>query len=218
MNWIVDVLMVFGAYLLGSIPSAVWIGKTFYGVDVREHGSKNAGSTNTIRVLGLKPGLVVFVMDMLKGFLAVNLVHLSYFLVPRTADFVNLQLVLGISAVLGHIFPVFAQFRGGKGVATLFGLVMAIHPYPTLVCFGIFLLSLFITKYVSLSSMIAGFTFPILVMFVFKTSIPSLVIFSMTVSILLLFTHQKNIERLLRRQENKATFLRRRRRRMMDED
>lgn len=218
MNWIVDVLMLIGAYLLGSIPSAVWIGKTFYGVDVREHGSRNAGSTNTIRVLGLKPGLVVFVMDMVKGFLAVNLVHLSYFLVPRTVDFVNLQLILGIAAVLGHIFPLFAQFRGGKGVATLFGLVMAIHPYPTLVCFGIFLLTLFITKYVSLSSMVAGFTFPILVMFVFKTSIPSLVIFSMTVSILLLFTHQKNIERLLRRQENKATFLKRRRRRMMDEE
>ncbi|HEX3009415.1 MAG TPA: glycerol-3-phosphate 1-O-acyltransferase PlsY [Bacteroidales bacterium] len=217
MNWMVDVLMVVGAYLLGSIPSAVWIGKTFYGVDVREHGSKNAGSTNTIRVLGLAPGLVVFVMDMVKGFLAVNLVHLSYFLVPRTVDFVNLQLVLGISAVLGHIFPVFAQFRGGKGVATLFGLVMAIHPYPTLVCFGIFLLTLFVTKYVSLSSIVAGFTFPILVMFVFKTTIPSLIIFSMTVSILLLFTHQKNIERLVRRQENKATFLKRRRRHMIDE-
>lgn len=217
MNWIVDVLMIIGAYLLGSIPSAVWIGKAFYGVDVREHGSKNAGSTNTIRVLGLKPGLVVFAMDMIKGFLAVNLVHLSYFLVPRTVDFVNLQLLLGIFAVLGHIFPVFAQFRGGKGVATLFGLVMAIHPYPTLICFGIFLLTLFITEYVSLSSLVAGFTFPILVMFVFKTSIPSLIIFSMIVSILLLFTHQKNIERLLRRQENKATFLKRRRRNRMEE-
>jgi len=211
MNWIVDILMVIGAYLLGSIPSAVWIGKTFYGVDVREHGSKNAGSTNTIRVLGLKPGLVVFVMDMLKGFIAVNLVHLSSFLVPRTVDFVNLQLLLGVAAVIGHIFPVFAQFRGGKGVATLFGLVMAINPLPTLVCFGIFILTLVITKYVSLSSMVAGFTFPILVMFVFKTSIPSLIIFSMTVSILLLLTHQKNIERLVRRQENKATFLKRRR-------
>jgi glycerol-3-phosphate acyltransferase PlsY len=211
MNWIVDILMVIGAYLLGSIPSAVWIGKTFYGVDVREHGSKNAGSTNTIRVLGLKPGLVVFVMDMLKGFIAVNLVHLSSFLVPRTVDFVNLQLLLGVAAVVGHIFPVFAQFRGGKGVATLFGLVMAINPLPTLVCFGIFILTLVITKYVSLSSMVAGFTFPILVMFVFKTSIPSLIIFSMTVSILLLLTHQKNIERLVRRQENKATFLKRRR-------
>ena len=217
MNWIVDVLMIIGAYLLGSIPSAVWIGKAFYGVDVREHGSKNAGSTNTIRVLGLKPGLVVFVMDMIKGFLAVNLVHLSYFLVPRTVDFVNLQLLLGIFAVLGHIFPVFAQFRGGKGVATLFGLVMAIHPYPTLICFGIFLLTLFITEYVSLSSLVAGFTFPILVMFVFKTSIPSLIIFSMIVSILLLFTHQKNIERLLRRQENKATFLKRRRRNRLED-
>lgn len=217
MNWIVDVLMIIGAYLLGSIPSAVWIGKAFYGVDVREHGSKNAGSTNTIRVLGLKPGLVVFGMDMVKGFLAVNLVHLSYFLVPRTVDFVNLQLLLGIFAVLGHIFPVFAQFRGGKGVATLFGLVMAIHPYPTLICFGIFLLTLFITEYVSLSSLIAGFTFPILVMFVFKTSVPSLIIFSMIVSILLLFTHQKNIERLLRRQENKATFLKKRRRNRMEE-
>jgi acyl phosphate:glycerol-3-phosphate acyltransferase len=211
MNWMVDLLMVVGAYLLGSIPSAVWIGKTFYGIDVREHGSGNAGSTNTIRVLGIKPGLVVFLMDMLKGLLAVNLVFLSSYLIPRTADFINLQLLLGLAVVVGHIFPIFAQFRGGKGVATLFGLVMAIHPYPTLICFGIFILTLLITKYVSLSSMIAGFTFPILVMFVFRTSVPSLIIFSMTVSILLLLTHQKNIERLLRREENKANFLKRRR-------
>lgn len=211
MNWTLDLLMVVGAYLLGSIPSAVWIGKTFYGVDVRDHGSGNAGSTNTIRVLGIRPGLVVFLLDMLKGYLAVNLVLFSSYLIPRTVDFVNFQLMLGVAVVLGHIFPVFAQFRGGKGVATLFGLVMAIHPYPTLVSFGVFILTLLITKYVSLSSMVAGFTFPILVMFVFKTSVPSLIIFSMTVSILLLLTHQKNIERLLRREENKANFLRRRR-------
>jgi acyl phosphate:glycerol-3-phosphate acyltransferase len=211
MSWIFELLMVIGAYLLGSIPSAVWIGKTFYGIDVREHGSGNAGSTNTIRVLGLKPGLVVFAMDMLKGFIAVSLIYFSSNFIPRTADFVNFQLLLGVAVVLGHIFPLFAQFRGGKGVATLFGVVMAIHPYPTLVCFGIFILTLVITKYVSLSSMIAGFTFPILVMFVFRTTVPSLIIFSMTVSILLLLTHQKNIERLIRKEESKAKFLKRRR-------
>lgn len=214
MGWIADLAMVIGAYLLGSIPSAVWIGKTFYGIDVRNHGSGNAGATNTIRVLGIKPGLVVFVMDMFKGFLAVNLPHLSSYLVPRTTDFVNLQLLLGITVVIGHIFPLFAQFRGGKGVATIFGLVMAIHPYPTLVCFGIFVVTLLLTKYVSLSSMIAGFAFPILVMFVFRTSITSLIIFSMCISILLLLTHQKNIERLIRREENKASFLKRKSNRM----
>jgi len=200
-------LIVFIAYLLGSIPTSIIISKKFYNIDIREHGSGNAGATNTIRVLGWKAGIIVFVVDVLKGWLAVNLVRLTNFYIPDTGDYINFQLLLGIAAIIGHIFPIFAEFKGGKGVATLFGFILAISPTATLICAGIFIIVLLITKYVSLSSMIAGIAFPIVLIFVVKTTTQSLIIFSIFVSILLLFTHQKNIERLLRKQENKALFL-----------
>ncbi len=204
------------AYFLGSIPTSVWIGKRLYGIDVREHGSKNAGSTNSIRILGWKAGLFVLAFDIFKGFLAVNLIRLTDYYIPQTGDYINFQLLLGIAAILGHIFPVYVGFRGGKGVATLLGFVLAIDPYTTLICIGVFVMTLILTKYVSLSSMIAGFSFPVLVIFVFKTTTPSLVLFSLIVSVLLLFTHQKNIERLLRNEENKALFLMSKRRREVE--
>ncbi len=195
------------AYLLGSIPTSVWIGRIFYNVDIRQHGSKNAGSTNAIRILGWKPGLTVLAFDIFKGWLAVNLVHLTDYYIPETGDFINFQLLLGIAAIMGHVFPVYVGFKGGKGVATLVGFILAIDPNTTLVCLGVFVVTLIITKYVSLSSMVAGFSFPFIVIFIFKTTTPSLVIFSLIISVLLLFTHQKNIERLLRKEENKANFL-----------
>lgn len=204
------------AYLIGSIPTSVWIGKSFFGIDVREHGSKNAGATNAMRILGWKAGLAVLVVDVLKGWMAVNLIHITNFYIPQTGDFIEFQLLLGIAAILGHIFPVYVGFRGGKGVATLFGLVLAINPEPTLICIGVFIITLVVTKYVSLSSMIAGFTFPAMVIFVFKTTTPSLVLFSLIIALLLLFTHQKNIERLLRREEKKALFLMSKRRRELE--
>jgi acyl phosphate:glycerol-3-phosphate acyltransferase len=210
MSLVIKILLIIIAYLLGSIPSSVWIGKRFYGVDVREHGSGNAGFTNTVRVLGWKAGLPVFLADILKGYLAVTLLRVFSVYIPGTADFVNFQLILGASAVLGHIFPVYVGFRGGKGVATLLGLLLAIQPQPTLICIGIFVFVFLTTRYVSLSSMIAGISFPILIIFVFQTTISSLVIFSMIVSILLLLTHQKNIERLLNREESRARIIRKR--------
>jgi glycerol-3-phosphate acyltransferase PlsY len=195
------------AYLVGSVPTSVWIGRAFFGIDVRQHGSKNAGSTNAMRVLGWKAGLSVLVIDIFKGWLAVNLIHLTNYYIPETGDFVEFQLLLGLAAIIGHIFPVYVGFRGGKGVATLFGLVLAINPEPTLMCIGVFVITLILTKYVSLSSMIAAFAFPILVIFVFKDTTPSLVLFSLMLAVLLLFTHQKNLERLLRKQERKVLFL-----------
>jgi glycerol-3-phosphate acyltransferase PlsY len=201
-------IALFGAaYIIGSIPNAVWIGKVLYGIDVREHGSKNAGATNTIRVLGWKAGLPVFILDALKGCIAVSLARIYGYYSPGTNDFVTLQVFLGAFAVVGHIFPVFANFKGGKGVASLFGMILAIVPLPTLLALGIFLITLFITRYVSLSSIVSGFAFPLLIMFVFKTTMQSLIIFSLIVTVLLLLTHQKNIERLIRREESKATFL-----------
>src|SRR5687768_13215686 len=119
------------AYLLGSIPSAVWIGKRFYGIDVREFGSGNAGATNTFRVLGKKAGIPVLLIDIFKGWLAVQLAYLSSYRID-SVEFVNLELVLGIAALIGHIFPVYVGFRGGKGIATLLGVVIGVHPYAAL--------------------------------------------------------------------------------------
>jgi glycerol-3-phosphate acyltransferase PlsY len=203
MEWVWKLLSIVLAYLMGSIPTAVWVGKIFYNIDVREHGSKNAGATNTIRVLGARAGLPVFFIDMLKGYAAVRLLYLTDFYIPETGDFVNFQLALGLAALIGHIFPVFADFRGGKGVASLAGIVLALHPLATLFTLLVFAIVLIITRFVSLSSMIAAFTFPITLVFFFSNTTPSLIIFSMIIAILLLFTHQKNIERLLKGEESK---------------
>lgn len=198
-------LLMILAYLLGSVPSAIWVGKRFYGLDVREHGSGNAGATNTFRVLGKKAGIPVLMMDILKGFLAVNLVFIqTKYLSDNIIPFTNLKLVFGFCAVLGHIFPVFAGFRGGKGIATLLGIILAVHPPAAFCAIGIFLLILLTTKYVSLGSICAGIAFPILVIFIFKTSVPSLIIFSSLVAVLIVITHQKNIERLRKNDENKT--------------
>ena len=207
MQLVVLISIIISAYLLGSIPTSVWVGKIFYGIDIREHGSGNAGATNTIRVLGWKAGLPVMIVDVLKGFAAVTLIRFVQSPPPGTDQFVNYQLMLGGAAVIGHIFPVFARFRGGKGVATLFGMVLAISPFSTMVCAGVFLITLFLTKYVSLSSILAGFTFPVAVIVIFNTSVISMAVFSIAVSVLLVLTHQKNIGRLLRKEESKATFL-----------
>ncbi len=193
------------AYLLGSVPSAIWVGKRFYGIDVREHGSGNAGATNTFRVLGKKAGIPVLLLDILKGFLAVKLAYLQTVYLPdNLVPFTNVKLAFGFAAVIGHIFPVFAGFRGGKGIATLLGLVLALHLQAALGALGIFMVVLLVTKYVSLGSMLAGISFPLFIVFVFKTKVPSLIIFSCVVAILIILTHQKNIERLLKHNENKT--------------
>ena len=199
------------AYLLGSVPSAVWIGKVFYGTDVREHGSGNAGATNTFRVLGKKAGIPVLLFDVLKGWLAVMLALVVTEAPVHSQDFVNIQLALGVAAVMGHIFPVFAGFRGGKGIATLFGVALAVHPWACLVAVGVFLLVFLATNYVSLGSISAGISLPFIVILLFKESVvPSMVVFSIMVAILILITHQKNIERLLRREESKIRLVKRR--------
>jgi glycerol-3-phosphate acyltransferase PlsY len=201
-----NILLLLGAYLIGSIPTAVWIGKFFYKIDVREYGSGNAGATNTFRVLGKKAGIPVLLIDVMKGFAAVYLAFLSPY-VPASTQFINLQLVLGIASLVGHIFPLFASFRGGKGIATLLGIVLAVHPYAAFISMGVFIVVLLISSYVSLSSMIAAIVFPVIVIVVFKTTVPSLIIFSILIAIMVLITHQKNIERLLRKEESKARLL-----------
>ncbi len=203
MDWILKFSAILFAYLLGSIPTSIWVGKVFYNIDIREHGSGNAGATNTFRILGAKAGFPVFFVDVMKGYAAVRLLYLTDFYIPETGDFVNFQLALGLAAMIGHIFPIFAGFRGGKGVATLTGIVLALHPMATLITFVIFVVTLILSKFVSLSSMVAAFTFPFTLIFVFSRTTPSLIIFSMIISILMLFTHQKNIERLFKGEEKK---------------
>jgi glycerol-3-phosphate acyltransferase PlsY len=185
------------AYLVGSIPTAVWWGKRFYGIDVREFGSGNAGATNTFRVLGKRAGIPVLTIDILKGILATSLAFISPFAFDTT-QFVNLELGLGIAALVGHVFPVFAGFRGGKGV------VICLTPLTSLLVLFVFLTVLILTKYVSLSSMLGGISFPFILHFVFHNHNETLLIFSIFVAILLVVTHKKNITRLLKRQESKT--------------
>jgi glycerol-3-phosphate acyltransferase PlsY len=186
------------AYLLGSIPAAVWIGKRFHNIDVRKHGSGNAGTTNVIRVLGWKTGIPVLLIDITKGWLAASLPVFFNLAGPESPQLINLQILAGMTAIVGHIFPVFAGFKGGKGVATVFGVLLALQPLLTLCSLGVFLAVLFLTGIVSVSSMSAGIAFPIFLLLVFGT--PSLVfkIFSVFVAIALLVTHRKNIGRIIR--------------------
>jgi acyl phosphate:glycerol-3-phosphate acyltransferase len=203
------VSLIVAAYLLGSIPTAVWLGKTFYGIDVRQYGSKNAGATNTFRTLGKKAGIPVMLIDITKGFLATNLVYFAKIYNVGTIDYVNFQLLLGLIAVVGHVFPVFANFKGGKGIATLLGMLLAIHTEAAVICMLIFIIVLLISKYVSLSSMITGFTFPLIMIFYFHEHVITLLIFGILVSILILITHQKNIERLIAGSESRANLFKR---------
>ena len=198
-------LLIVFAYLVGSIPSAVWLGKRFYKIDVREFGSGNAGATNTFRVLGKKAGIVVLVCDILKGSLSVLLAFLSSYNVNAN-QFVNLQLALGIAAVVGHVFPVFAGFRGGKGVATILGIVICLTPITSALGLIVFLTVLIVTRYVSLSSIMAGISYPILLKFILKNDNQTLFIFSIFVAILLVITHKKNISRLLKKQESRVNL------------
>ncbi len=206
MNILNTIEAFFAAYLLGSIPSAVWIGKWLHKTDVREHGSGNAGATNVIRVLGWKTGIPVLLIDLAKGWLATMLPVFLNAAEPETAMLTNLQIASGLFSITGHIFPLFAGFRGGKGVATMFGVLLALQPLLTLLCIGVFLLVLIITGIVSVSSMTAGIAFPVFLFLMFDT--PSVVfkVFSIIVAIALLLTHRKNIGRLLRGEEKKLNF------------
>ena len=201
------ILLVLLAYLTGSFPSAVWLGKVFYDTDVREYGSGNAGATNTFRVLGKRAGIPVLFMDILKGFLAVNYVYFISNLSSLNDElFFENQLAFGIAAVIGHLFPVYTGFRGGKGIATMLGLLIGLDHYAALFSFCIFVVVFLVSRYVSLASMIASLAFPFFVMILLSSTNDSLNLFAIFVPILSLITHQKNIERLIRREETKVSF------------
>lgn len=204
-----NITLLLAAYLFGSIPSAVWIGKVFFNTDVREYGSGNAGATNTFRVLGPKAGVPVLLMDIAKGWMAVQLATYFGEYMPATQQFINFKLTLGAAALLGHIFPVFAGFRGGKGVATLLGILWGVNPPAAVICMGVFLLFFLTTGYVSLGSMAAAVSFPFIVMWLLNETVTSMNVFAIAVPILVLVTHQKNIERLLKKTESRVYLFRR---------
>lgn len=208
-----EFLLIVLAYLVGSIPTSVWVSQHFFNIDIRDYGSGNAGATNTYRVLGPKWGTMVMVTDMIKGILAVKLALLLPEYADNEVNLQNLQTGLGLAAVVGHIFPIWADFRGGKGVATLFGLVLGISPWTALGCVAIFIAVLYLTRFVSLSSILASIAFPVFILVIFNVENPAYRIFAISVALMVLLTHQKNIGRLLSGSESKVPILKNRDRR-----
>jgi len=209
MDILIIAAFLLAAYLLGAIPTAVWVGKSFYGIDVRQHGSGNAGATNTFRVLGKKPGAFVMLADILKGWAATSLANVLVMLeVISPEKLILFKIIMGILAVIGHIFPVYVGFKGGKGVATLMGMVLAIQPVAALICLAIFMVVLLVSKYVSLGSMMAAIAFPLLLLLPrFHPDEPLLIVFGFILSLLVILTHKKNINRLLQGQESKIYLI-----------
>ncbi len=192
------------SYLLGSIPTAVWIGKYFFKLDVRDHGSGNAGATNTFRILGKKAGIPVLLIDVMKGWISVMLA--IWFLSPGDSPvlFENFRVLCGAAAVLGHVFPLFAGFRGGKGVATLLGVAIGMQPVAALCCIGLFLMVLILTKYVSLGSILASIFYGIFLLAIDRVHHDATIIFALTIPLLVIITHTKNIRRLFEGNENRT--------------
>ncbi len=205
-----EFLLIILAYLIGSIPTSVWVSKYFFDVDIRDYGSGNAGATNTYRVLGSKWGTIVMVVDVLKGVFATSLFLLIPFYMHDELERTNFMVGLGLAGVLGHIFPVFADFKGGKGVATLLGMVIAIQPIVAVCCVGVFLFFLFITRFVSLSSILASVAFAVFILFIWNEKEPLYRLFAVAVALMVIFTHQKNINRLLKGTESKVPILKHR--------
>jgi len=206
MNIFLSVVSLILAYIVGSVPTSVWAGKLFHGVDIREHGSGNAGATNTIRVLGWKTGVPVLIVDIAKGLAAAMLPTFLHAAIPDSSPMVVIQIACGMVSTAGHVFPVFAGFNGGKGVATTFGVLLALQPWATLTCAGVFIIVIMIGGYVSLASVIAGIMFPVFIFTIFNP--PSLVmkIFSVLIAVVLVITHEKNIVRLFRGEEKRFLY------------
>ena len=208
MNFEIIAIGVVLAYLIGSLPSSVWLGQAYFGIDVRNYGSGNAGATNTFRVLGKKAGITVMAMDIFKGLTAVTLatVWMQLGFIPE-AQIITFKIIFGICAVIGHIFPIYVGFRGGKGVATLLGMVLGIAPIIAGICVGVFMIVLLTTRYVSLGSILGTLAFPLTLWITnIQPHEPVLMYFGLAFSIVVIFTHKKNILRILNGTENKANF------------
>jgi glycerol-3-phosphate acyltransferase PlsY len=206
------------SYLVGSIPTSIIVSKLTRGIDIRDYGSGNAGGTNVMRVLGWKQGVLVIVLDALKGVLAVIVIaRLHYGSMPFANetpfdDFTLVQIIAGIAAVIGHVWTVFAGFRGGKGIATSLGMLLMITTVDMLVAVGVFIIVVSVSRYVSLGSIIAAIAVPLTLIIrenVFNVNIPNyntLLPFVILVSLLVIFTHRKNVVRLINGNEHKLSF------------
>lgn len=215
-NLIVVVIL---SYLAGSIPSSIIVSKLVKGIDIREHGSGNAGGTNVFRVLGWKWGVLVIILDALKGALAVIVIARLYLdsfpftNVTPFDDFTLVQIICGISAVIGHIWTVFAGFRGGKGIATALGFLITLITIDMLLALVVFTLTVTISRYISLGSILAAVSIPLILIIrenIFGVDIPgynTLLPFIIALVLLVIYTHRKNIDRLLKGSESKISFV-----------
>ena len=205
-----ELLLIILAYLIGSIPTALIISKKYFGIDIRDYGSGNMGATNTFRVLGSKYGTIVMAVDILKGMAAVSLYTFLPHYLSNELDRTNFMIGLGLASVIGHIFPLFAGFKGGKGVATLLGMILIVQPVVAVSCVGVFLLVLYLTRYVSLSSILGALMLPVSVLWIWNEHEIMYRIFALLVAFLVIITHQKNIIKLLRGVENRIPILKHR--------
>lgn len=202
-DWIQILLGLIISYLLGSIPTSVWVGKRFYKTDIREHGSGNAGATNTIRVLGYYAGIPVLLFDIAKAWFPVWAVANLMVWHNLTFDLVYIQIAYGLAAVLGHVYPIYIGFKGGKGVATLAGMALGLFPTAFLISLLTFILVVAITRYVSLGSILAAIVFPLFLFFISdQRSIP-LIILGVFASVFIIYTHRLNVKKLINGTENK---------------
>jgi glycerol-3-phosphate acyltransferase PlsY len=196
-------------YLIGSFPTAILIGKIVRGwdFDIRHEGSGNAGGTNVFRVLGWQPGLIVTLIDVFKGVVATAWVSQWQPFGTPYIDSTVMPILTGLAAVCGHIWTVFANFRGGKGVGTAGGMIIALYPVAAIVCLAIFVVVVFYTRYVSLGSIIAALSLPVVLwlmqILINKDVSDALFQFSILVGVLIVFTHRKNIRRLIEGTENR---------------
>lgn len=198
-------LIIILSYLIGSFPTSIVVGKIVFGKDIRNYGSGNAGGTNTWRVFGWKAGIFVMLFDVGKGVIATLFV--SRLPAPPVFAYQVIQLIAGSAAVLGHIWTIFGGFKGGKGVGTAAGMLVSLYPIAILICVGVFGIVLVLTGYVSLGSLSAALTLPIVLVIMDTTGWhnvhPALLYFSIPIVILIFFTHRSNIKRLLHGEENR---------------
>jgi glycerol-3-phosphate acyltransferase PlsY len=209
------ILLIVVSYLVGSVPFAFIIGKLFKGIDVREYGSGNLGSTNAFRVLGIPLGIMVQILDIAKGLTVVLLLstffyhNLPFRNITPFEDITVLKIIAGVSAVLGHTFSVFVGFKGGKGINTAVGMLLSLSPIDVSISAGFFIVILLFSGYVSLGSVVASFIFPVTMFIrenIFKVEIygyKTLIVFSIALSVLLIYNHRSNIKRLLYGNENR---------------
>jgi len=213
-------LIIILSYLIGSIPTAIIVSKAAKGIDIREHGSGNAGGTNVMRVLGWKHGLLVILLDAFKGVLAVVVVarlhygNMPFQNVTPFDDFTLVQIIAGIAAVVGHVFTIFAGFKGGKGIATALGMLLMIITVDMLIALGVFIIVVSISRYVSLGSLVGAVSVPLSLIVrenIFHVDIPgynTILPFIIAISLFVIYTHRKNVVRILNGSENKISFKR----------